>query len=83
METAYHVFKEHPNFDKINFVLEPRIREKIGISGDIPLSNTEWMMQYNFVYRDMFNGRLDLSRFEPLLLNRRQPWYFNSLHLDT
>ena len=62
METAYHVFKDHPNFSKIKFELEPTIREKIGISGDIPLSNQEWQIAYDLVYRDMFEGRLDLSR---------------------
>ena len=58
METAYHIFKDHPNFNKIKFTLAPEIREKIGISGDIPLSNQEWLRAYDLTYKDMFNGRL-------------------------
>ena len=61
METAYHMFKEHPNFGKIQFVLAPEIREKIGITGDIPLDNKEWQTSYDLIYRDMFAGRLDTS----------------------
>ena len=69
METAYHIFKDHPNFKKINFVLEPEIREKVGITGDIPLSNKEWLRAYDYTYRDMFEGRLDLSEMDKLLRN--------------
>jgi hypothetical protein len=29
METAYYVFKDHPNFKKMKIVVEPIIREKI------------------------------------------------------
>ena len=58
METAYHIFKDRPNFKSIKFTLAPEIREKIGISGDIPLSNQEWLRAYDLTYKDMFNGRL-------------------------
>lgn len=61
METAYHTFKRHPNFAKINFVLAPEIREKIGITGDVPLANQEWLTSYELVYKDIFEGRLDLG----------------------
>ena len=54
------MFREHPNWGSIEFVLEPTIREKIGISGDIPLANKDWLTQYDLVYRDMFEGNLDI-----------------------
>ena len=82
METAYHMFKEHPNFGKIQFVLAPEIREKIGITGDIPLDNKEWQTSYNLVYKDMFAGRLDTSAMRHRL-NQRKPWYFDSLLPET
>ena len=82
METAYHIFKNHPNFDKIDFILAPEIREKIGISGDIPLSNVEWLRAYDCMYKDMFKGKLDLTQMRSLL-NRKQPWYFESLYPET
>ena len=82
METAFHVFKEHPNWGKMEFILAPLIREKIGITGDIPLANHEWLAAYDFVYRDMFEGKLDCSLLEPLLC-RKVPWYFETLLPET
>lgn len=82
METAYHMFKGHPNFGKIQFVLAPEIREKIGITGDIPLDNKEWSASYDLVYKDMFAGRLDTSAMRNRL-NQRKPWYFDSLLPET
>jgi len=41
METAYWVFKDHPNFKgkKMKFVLHPMLRELCTVSCDIPLTN--------------------------------------------
>ena len=36
METAYYTFKDHPNFKNIRFVVNPLLREKILIGGDLP-----------------------------------------------
>jgi hypothetical protein len=36
MDTAYHIFKSHPNFENIKFIVEPLIREKIMIGSDLP-----------------------------------------------
>ena len=50
METAYHIFKNHPNFHKIPVMLHPDLREKITISGDVPLDNTNFIKELNEVY---------------------------------
>jgi len=46
LETAYNVFKSHPNFNKIQFYADPSIREGLGYSCDIanPIDKTlsEW-----------------------------------------
>ena len=40
METAYYIFKDHPNIENIKFVVEPLIREKIMIGSDLPSKNS-------------------------------------------
>ena len=36
IETAYFMFKDHPNFKNIKFIIHPIIRENIMTAGDIP-----------------------------------------------
>ena len=35
--TAYYVYKNHPNFENIKFVLVPELREQMNIFADIPI----------------------------------------------
>ena len=36
LETAYFMFKDHPNFKTIKFVVHPHIREPITMPSDLP-----------------------------------------------
>ena len=36
LETAYFMFKDHPNFKTIQFVVHPHIREPISMPSDLP-----------------------------------------------
>ncbi|CAI2375252.1 unnamed protein product [Moneuplotes crassus] len=36
MQTAYHSFKDHPNFDKIKFIIVPNLRECMNLASGIP-----------------------------------------------
>ena len=36
VETAYYIFKDHPQIKGMKFIVEPRIREKILIGPDAP-----------------------------------------------
>jgi broad specificity phosphatase PhoE len=36
LETAYYIFKEHPDFSKIKFIVVPNLRESMNTSSDIP-----------------------------------------------
>lgn len=36
LETAFHVYKTHPNFENIRFIILPLIRESLNTSSDIP-----------------------------------------------
>ena len=53
IETAYHMFKDHPNFEKIKFKIKPYLREKIRVCGDIPSGNSL------DEFKEMIGGRLE------------------------
>lgn len=36
MQTAYHIFKNHPDFDKIKFIIVPKMKEGLKACSDIP-----------------------------------------------
>ena len=36
LETTYYMFKNHPNFSKINFIILPTLRESLNTVSDIP-----------------------------------------------
>lgn len=61
LDTAYHIFKSHPNFAQIKFIVEPLIREKIMIGSDIPSFNSKQMILKE--YKDLFPN-LDLSKLD-------------------
>jgi len=54
LETAYHTFKNHKNFNQMEIILNPLLREKITISGDIPLRNKEFLKQLKDIYQPLF-----------------------------
>ena len=78
LETAYFIFKDHPNFKTMQFIVNPDLREKITITGDVPLNNSELFKVLQEVYQPMFQNRLDVTKLE-LAMKRKSPWYFDSL----
>jgi hypothetical protein len=50
METCYYMFNQHPNWKEMKFVLHPLLREKIGISGDVPLPNDRLKYELEHMY---------------------------------
>lgn len=66
----------------MKIIAHPLLREKIGISGDVPLPNHQLRHELKHLYMPMFGGRLDLSKMEPLLQSKR-PWYTASLSEET
>ena len=40
LETTYNLFKNHPNFHKIKFVLHPHMIERLHVAADIPLNRS-------------------------------------------
>ena len=50
LETAYYLFKDHKNFNTMDIVLHPMLREKITIARDVPLRNKDYSKELSEVY---------------------------------
>ena len=59
LETAYNVYKTHPNFDKIKFLVVPALRECLNTTSDIPIHIEETIREF----RDLI-PQLDFSLFD-------------------
>ena len=46
IETAYYMFKDHPNFKNIEFIVHPLVRENIMTTSDIPDSIDNTLKNY-------------------------------------
>ena len=65
METAFYIFKDHPNIKGMKFVVEPMIREKIMIGSDMPSFNSYQTVVQE--YKKMFEevgATLDLQKMD-------------------
>ena len=49
-QTAYQVFKEHPNFENIKFVLVPDLKEHLKCTCDIPGSFESLIKNYSSLF---------------------------------
>ena len=67
IETAYHIFKDHPDFANLKVILHPILREKICVSGDVPLSNEDFSQQLKDVYQPLFGNRIDTHLMDMLV----------------
>jgi hypothetical protein len=47
LQTAYYVFKSHPNFDKIKFIVCPLMREKLKATCDIPAVTADIINEFS------------------------------------
>jgi len=54
--------------------MHPMMREKITVSGDIPLRNKDFLNELRDVYQPMFNNRLNIDLMNQFLL-RDEPWF--------
>jgi len=46
LQTAYNVYKNHPNFARIKFVLVPSLREAMDIACDIPIHIDDLLAEF-------------------------------------
>ena len=59
LQTAYHSFKNHPNFDEIKFVILPKTRESINFSSGIPSNIDIVIDQFKEVFDNLDDSELD------------------------
>jgi hypothetical protein len=70
--TSYYIFKNHPNFEKIRFVLNPNARECMQGTGDIPIDINETLRQIGHLFPILDTSAID--EFNP-----PETWYLKSL----
>lgn len=82
LETAYHIFKNHPDFDKIKFIIVPKAKEGVkataDVSGNIDVLVTEFKEKFpNFddLLLNEYSNRLNFffEDLQPELLNEISP----------
>mmetsp|Transcript_4678 Transcript_4678/g.7959 ORF Transcript_4678/g.7959 Transcript_4678/m.7959 type:complete len:297 (-) Transcript_4678:15-905(-) len=92
LDTAFFIFREHPNFYQIRFKVHPLIREKMRVSGDMPTCDVLNMIEREF--QPKFKGRLEINWMEEASGKEQHIfevkdqvaledcWYFSSLNED-
>lgn len=75
LQTMHEIFKNHPDFDDINFVLMPKLREHMHTSNDIPINIEEVVDQFSNVF-----PKFDTSELE----NYKDPkhWFVEDLNKE-
>ena len=64
----------------MEIIVHPLLREKIGISGDVPLPNSQLKLALEQIYQPMFEGRLNTKLIaERIATLGDKPWYLDSL----
>ena len=72
LTTAYLLFREHPDFERINFVVEPLMRERMHTTCDIPANLEELLKEFKEKI-----PQLDVSAFDRY--DDRKLWYLDDL----
>lgn len=75
LETAYNVYKTHPNFDKIKFLVVPNLRECLNTSSDIPVHIEETIREF----RELI-PQLDFSLFDEF--EDRPHYFLEAMHAE-
>ena len=44
VETAYYMFRNHPKFAQIAFKVQPDLRERVDMAGDLPVYDGNRML---------------------------------------
>ena len=80
LQTAYHLFKDHPNFNNIKVVINPDVRETFGFSCDIPISiqnlKTEFFSLFPLLDTSLLDSLIDKTEGQEDL------WILESLEKD-
>lgn len=74
LQTAFHIFKEHPQFKEIKFFVMPELREKLQVVADTPSLNASALMQE---FKEEFGENFDYETYFPQ--HDKENWFFNEL----
>ena len=64
IQTAYYVFKSHPDFEKINFVICPYIRELLGTTCDIPSKTIDVLEEFSPLFPNLDTSLIKCYKFK-------------------
>jgi len=73
LETAYLLFKDHPEFDKIQFYVHWGLREKLHVTADAP---TAEYAKVEEEFGKLFKGNIDFDTYMP---DKSINWFLSTL----
>ena len=73
METAWRIFKGHPNFKEIKFIVNPLLIERIMIGSDIPSYDSYEVIKNKYLPLWENNGG-NLEFDDSLKADKKRPW---------
>jgi len=82
IETAYYMFKDHPNFKEMVFKVNPLLRAKINMGADIPVFDSCEMIKHEYLplfEREGVKFEFSEEAMSPDAKFPSRPWYFKSL----
>lgn len=76
VETAYLVYKDHPNFENIKFIILPSMREILGINGSCPIHIDEVLEEFKPLIPQLDDSEIDKRK-------SRAHWFVDDLKFET
>ena len=71
LQTAFYIFKDHPNWGSMRFIALPDLREKLQVMSDLPSFECGKVFEE---FTEKFQGQLDLSQ-----ISNSNNWFIESL----
>ncbi|CAI2372015.1 unnamed protein product [Moneuplotes crassus] len=78
--TAYYVYKDHPDFASIKFILLPQLRESLNIISDIPSNINEVIEEFKELIPQLHIAELNTSLVDQR--TSREHWFLNDLEFN-
>jgi hypothetical protein len=75
VETTYHMFKAHPNFEQIQFILAPQLRETLLGSGCIPSDIFDFLDFSKDFFPNLDTSSMEKSTYPEL-------WWLNEMRKE-
>ena len=75
LQTTLNVFKNHPDFENIKFVLVPEMRESMNIVSDIPLNIDDLVREFREHIPHLDDSEIDKCK-------DRKHWFLDTLQQD-